>query len=1066
MKCFYLLSFLLFLSLSSTAQLAGYVFDDAHKPIAGATVSLVRTGHTSQTDTRGFFNFEHTALPDSLQISYLGYRSQRTLQVVPNTRLRITLLKDEQAIEVIDIVNTGFYQIPKERATGAFTVVDNKLLNRAVGGNILQRLEAVSSGVQFVNAGGTNAADIRVRGLATIVSDATPLIVLDNFPYEGDINSINPSDIETITILKDAAASSIWGAQAGNGVIVITTKQGRYNQKGQLHINSNLTHGMKPDLLYNQNRLPSATVMEIEKEKYEKGTYYLDYTDQRPFPEYVEMLIARDNGLLSEADFLKQEELMKATEVREEAMKYLYQSAQYQQYALNARGGGNRHTYFLSGGYDRNRADIIGNSSNRINLNLQNTFKPTDKLELMTALWYSEQQAKNNGLALSDLASWETHVGLSPYLRLKDVEGNNLPIISKYRQTYVDQAVDDGLLDWSYTPLEDRSLLNRRSKSDELRANAALRYTFWKYFNLYATYQYVKGNTGVTEVIDKDSFYLRDMVNNFTLDDGTQMIPYGGMLKELNRSKSISHSGRMQLNYAQNFLNNHEVSTLLGAEIRNKISDRSPDNWLYNYDEDLRLGTRNLDFKNSYPFRPYGYNLSLPRASDYTNRFVDRYLSYFGNAAYHFKERYGLSGSMRWDGSNLFGVKTNQKGTPLWSIGGSWELSREPWYKLSMLEYLRMRITYGSAGNVNKDISSLPTIAYRTHATTGERTAEVRTPGNPFLKWERVATINVGLDYRLFSGRLSGSIDYFRKNAADLIGVDVLPAYTGVEPVRYSRSTSFRNYADLKTAGLDIVLNTANIRGNFSWNSVLLLNRSTNRVTNYKGTEELDFYSYLGEYPVPLKGYSRDMLFALPWHGLDPETGYVRMLIDGEPTTNYKQYYDHLEFSDLHYKGSRVPTLFGSLRNDFLWKGFNISFLLSWKTNYVYREKSMISVFIRTPPYYHMDYLKRWQQPGDEKSTYVAAVDPKGGASAHTVYQYAEMLVEKGDHIRLQDITFSYDMPKSMTSKIGLNSLRLYAQARHLGLLWKATSKITDPDYIGAEYVQPKQFSLGMQLNF
>src|SRR5690606_37904197 len=165
-----------------------------------------------------------------------------------------------------------------------------------VGGDILQRLDGVAAGVQFVTPNGSEASDIRIRGLATIQSDASPLIVVDNFPYEGDITSINPNDIDNITILKDAAAASIWGARAGNGVIVITTKQGRYGQKSQISATSNVTVGQKPNLLYSRNRLPSEVVMGIEKEKYESGGYYVENTQQVPFPEYVEMLIARDNG--------------------------------------------------------------------------------------------------------------------------------------------------------------------------------------------------------------------------------------------------------------------------------------------------------------------------------------------------------------------------------------------------------------------------------------------------------------------------------------------------------------------------------------------------------------------------------------------------------------------------------------------------------------------------------------------------------------------------------------------------------------------------------------------------
>ncbi|SPZ88258.1 Outer membrane receptor for ferrienterochelin and colicins [Sphingobacterium multivorum] len=211
--------------LTVEAQVSGHVRDENSAPLHGATLALKGSGISAKTDKNGFFSFGKMELPDSLTISFMGYNTQRIAVTSANGNISIVLQKSSHTIEEVQVVNTGFYSIPKERATGSFTVVDNKLLNRSVGGNILQRLDGVTPGVQFITPNGTKASDIRVRGLATIQSDASPLIVVDNFPYDGDISSINPNDIDNITILKDGATASIWGARAGNGVIVITTKK-------------------------------------------------------------------------------------------------------------------------------------------------------------------------------------------------------------------------------------------------------------------------------------------------------------------------------------------------------------------------------------------------------------------------------------------------------------------------------------------------------------------------------------------------------------------------------------------------------------------------------------------------------------------------------------------------------------------------------------------------------------------------------------------------------------------------------------------------------------------------
>ncbi|MGJ1366767.1 SusC/RagA family TonB-linked outer membrane protein [Sphingobacterium spiritivorum] len=1056
--------FLLFI-LHAGAQISGYVRNENSEALHGATLTLQRSDVSAKTDQNGHFSFGNVVPPDSLSISFMGYSTKKIAVTSLKDKLEIILEKDSRTIEEVQVVNTGFYQIPKERATGSFTTVDNKLLNRSVGGSILQRLDGVASGVQFVTANGTKASDIRVRGLATIQSDASPLIVVDNFPYDGDISSINPNDIDNITILKDGAAASIWGARAGNGVIVITTKKGQYGQKGQFSVNSNITISQKPDLMYSRNRLPSETVMAIEKEKYEKGGYYLENAQQTPFPGYVEMLIALDKGTLSREEFERQEAILKGTEVREEAMKYLYQPALYQQYAIQARGGGDSFTYFASGGYDKNRSSAIGSANDRINLNLQNTFRPFPELELSAALWYSRQNHQDNQITLNDLSANATHVGLSPYTRLTDENGNPAAIIKDYRQPYVDQAEANGLLDWQYRPLGERGLMDRRGGSDELRADLGLRYDFLSHFNIGVTYQYIKGSSSGTAQYDKDSYYARNIVNRFTQADGTRIIPYGGVFRALSPAFSASHSGRAQLNYSQKFSEEHEITALAGAEIREMVQTTDPGYTLYNYDPELMMGDNNYSYTENYRTLPSGRSrlLAPPSAKQ---RLIDRYLSYFGNASYTYKSRYVLSGSLRWDGSNLFGVKTNQKGTPLWSVGGSWELTKEPWFKFPAMDYLRLRTTYGIAGNVNKNVSSLPTIEY---SATGENTglpqAIVRSIGNPSLRWEQVKTFNLGLDTRLLDNRISLSADYYIKNANDLIGASVLPPSTGIYPESFAENSNLVNYADLKTKGMDIQLSSRNILGAFNWNSTLLFNIVHNEVTRYSADNNIGLYNYLLSLSFPVAGKSKDVLFALPRYSLDPADGTVLMFVDGQRTRNGVDYFNSLSPRDLIAAGVTVPTVYGSLRNEIRWKNMSLSFLISWKMGHVFRR----STTVPEGEYrlqYHMDYLNRWQNPGDERWTDIPATSGNPSDNLYAMFEQYENFVTSGSHLRLQDLSFSYDLPASILPKSVFRHVQLYGYARNLGIIWKANRYGLDPDFPGADYVAPKSFAFGLRLDF
>lgn len=1052
-----------FSSLGLQAQIEGYIFGENGKPVQGAQVSLHHNQEVTQTDEKGYFYFQNANRPDSIVVRSVGYLPQSVWQT--QLSAQIILKSVDFEIQEVEVVNTGFYKIPKERATGSFTVIDNALLNRSIGGDLLQRLDGVTSAVQFVTPNGTEPSDIRVRGLSTIQSNATPLIVVDNFPYDGDISSINPDDIEDVTILKDAAAASIWGARAGNGVIVITTKAGKYNQKGELTLKSEVTIGQKPDLMYSRSFLPAEIVMEIEKEKYLHGSYYVPHTQHVAFPEYVEMLIGLDNGTISPEEFSDKEAILKNTDIRREAMKHLYRSSLVQQYALQARGGGEIYTYFMSGGYNRNAENTIGNNHQRINLNLHNTFKPLEDLELTAGLWYSQQKSVNNGLTLEDLRGHQTHIRLSPYARLADDGGQPLSIIKDYRIPYIESEQENGLLDWHYRPLEDRNLVDRNGKSEELRLNTGVQYKFFGHLTLLGNYQYVTGNNKLEVEYDKNSYYVRDMVNRFTLPDGRRIIPHNGILMSSRPGSSATHSGRLQMNFERDFVEGHRLSALVGSEIRSSVQNIMPGYTLYNYDAELKTGTNVFDYTMAYQTRPNSYNL-IPSGSYDRSRLTDRYLSYFTNMSYTYK-RYILSGSARWDGSNLFGVKANQKGTPLWSIGGSWEVSKEDWFEFSSIDYLRARVTYGSAGNVNKLVSAYPTIRhYSADPFTGVNYADIRTVGNPSLKWEKVSTINTALDFRIMKGRVSGTIDYFIKTGKDLIGAYVLPPNTGVITGGTATNSNLINYANIRTRGVDLQINSQNVTGVFGWNTIVLFNLIRNKVTKYTTNENTVLDDYISG-RVPVYGVSRDMLFTLPWYGLDGEEGYPIVYVDGEESRDYNAFYASLTLEDLVPSGVKVPPVYGSMRNIFSYKDLSVDVMLGWKLGYVFRRSSITPTGVYTADY-HMDYLDRWQQPGDELRTNVPSKQPVGETiqNSNTIYSSSAAMATKGDHIRLQDLSIRYQLPKSILAATRLSHVSINAYARNLGVIWKSYDGELDPDYYDAQYVAPKTFALGININF
>ena len=1036
----------------------GKIVDENGQPLAGATVRIKGTERVTRTGDNGAFTLSNVDEDAVLEISYLGYKMRET-KVAKDLGSVSMEISSGELTEVNVTYNTGYQEISKERATGSFTQVSNDLINRSVSPNILDRLEDLTSGLQFDrrNLSEENSTgkqpEIRIRGLSTIAGEAAPLIIVDNFPYRGDISSINPNDIESITILKDAAAASIWGARAGNGVIVINTKQGHFNQQTQVSLNSNINLTSKPDLFYDKNFLPAATTMAIQQEMFSRSAYTED--DKAYVPAYVELLIKHRDNKISPEDFLSQKSSMEQADLRNEASKYLYQIGITQQYALNVNGGVSKYRYYFSAGYDNNKGNVTGKSNDRLNLGFQNTFKLGQSLEISGSMWFTLQNAANNSITYSSIGNGVRE----PYTLLADESGNSLPAgYFGRRQKYTEQAIANGLLDWQYRPLDELKLADNTSGSNEVRANFGFKYNFLKHLNFNTTYQYLRGSTEAQSFYDSGSYYVRSQVNRFTQANGQLIIPNGGILEGQPSAKYQGHSGRLQLNYNQ-VVGKHQLNALAGTEIAQRINQQSPGFRIYNYSKELTGGTQTFDYTKSYPVRPSGSALipAPPIASNINN---DRNLSYFSNAAYSYNSRYTASASARWDGSNLLGVKTNQRGTLLWSTGIAWEISKENFYTYNLIRYLKLRATYGSGGLIDKSQSQYPTISLTTDAKTGLPMANLSHPGNPSLQWEQVNTLNLGLDWASKNNRFSGSLEGYNKAAKNLLGSILIDPTTG------AGANYKRNYANLTTKGFDLQLNSVNINSPIKWESNLLISYTTNKITNYS-TPSLKFvYDYFnGLSTPPVAGRSADAFYALPWNGLDHQTGLPVIYIDGKTVTDYEAYIVNYKPENLILAGVDVPPVFGSIRNTFSWRGLQLSALISFKTGYIFRRNSMEpgAEYDNSTPLVHVDYFERWKQPGDELHTNVPARINAFNSYIGTSYSQSMALITSGDHIRLQDINLAYNVPAKILSALNIKQVRFYINARNLGIISRKNKNGIDPDYPSSTFPAPKTIAFGLQ---
>lgn len=1048
------------------AQIIGYVYDNETKEsIPGANVALLIDGSSTVTDERGAFRLQAFLLPDTLVVRHVGYMTEFAALDKSNTQLTFYLERESHEIEEV-VVNTGYQSIPKERATGSFTHIDNDLFNRSVSTDLISRLEGITNGLGYelptTRGAPSSTPDLRIRGLSTIHGETLPLIVVDNFPYEGDINNINPNDVKSITVLKDAAAASIWGARAGNGVIVITTKGGA-KQKTRININSYVSFVDKPDLYYDQRFLPPAELVELERFLFNRGMY--TQNDWTAFTPATEVLFALDDGLIDRGEANRMLEMLSSYDIRDEALKYLYRRGVNQQYSVSIDGGQANHQYYISGGFDNNSSNIVGNDYERITLNARNDIQPVDGLGISTTINFSKGRHWNNGIGLLELAPAGMTDNPYTYARLADEEGNPLSIVKDNRYTYTSRALEMGFLDWEYRPLDELRTNDNTSESQEIRINTAIRYRLLSSLQVEGRYQYQNVLNSSRTHYPEESYYARNLINRFTQVDGYRPIPLGGIL---NRSSNIfrSHYGRLQLNYNKNWEGQHDLDGLAGFELRHEQRVGGGTSRLYGYDDETLTYVNNIDFRSSFPINPRSTGrISYGNAPG--DQLVDRFVSYYGNVAYSFQRLYTLSGSVRWDASNIFGVRFNQQGVPLWSIGAAWDVGNERFVHGDWLNNAKLRITYGANGNAVRSISALPVVRYGSiNSITQIPYASLEGVGNPDLSWEKVKTINLGLDIGLFGSRLAGTIEWYKKRSSNLIGEDLLDPTTGIflSVLNYNLDNR-RNYADLETRGVDFELNTVNLSGRLQWQTTLLFCHVRNRVTRYHAPQNppvTDFLQSLFTSHV-VEGNPLDQLYAIPWHGLDA-TGSPQVMVNGELGTDYNTYFNNLTYDDLIRIGVYNPPYFGSIRNTISLKGLSLSFNVIWKGGHKFRRSSVsYSTLYGTNRYAHTDYLNRWKQPGDESGTVVPSAPETSNLRRDHAYIYSEALFERADNIRLQDISLSYNLPEKYLTNTGFSQITFFAYARNLGVLWKATGSEIDPD-ARALYPLPVQPSLGIRI--
>ncbi len=1028
---------------------SGVITDDNDNPLIGASVLLKGGSTRAVADDNGHFALGEIKTGSALIVSNIGYKTKE-IYVKPTGTITIKLEKLVQEMKAVEVVSNGYQFFQQGKTTGSVDVVNNALFNRTMSSDVLSRLEGTVAGLVFNRyLGKNNPNDISIRGVSTIGTtngeDAQPLIILDNFPYDGNMDNINPNDIENVTILKDAASSSIWGARAGNGVIVITTKRGKFNQAPKLSMNANLMIGRKPDLFY-QPSFTSAAFIEVERFLFDKGFYnsQLNNTASRPvISPVVELLAAARSEDISVDEANARIKEFELQDVRKDYEKYLYRPSVQQQYAVNVTGGNARLNYYFSAGYDKNRTNLVGDEVERMSFRSFTNAKVTKNLDVEVGLTFTETDTRNNSLGEITVSS-SPFKYIPPYMRLADGDGKPLAIDKDFRTSFKDTVGIGKILDWKYKPIDEVRYGDNTSKLNDFVLFLGTRYKFSSYLSLDLKYQLEKALTKNRNIHSVESYFTRNLINLFTPTDGTtsqSIVPYGDIM-DYSDSKLYSNNFRAQLNYTRSFFDKHTVDFIAGGEVKQREGDVNSGRF-FGYDPDgpVRFVVPSVNQAPSY-YSLQGSNYNLPRPFAKESRLY-RFMSAYSNLTYNYDQRYILSGSLRRDASNVFGVTTNRKWNPLWSAGAGWIISNEKFYDVNWLSFLKLRLAHGYSGNSNVNVAAVLTLIQAPDNLFSNLPSQtIDNVPNPELRWEKVKTTNLGIDFSLKDNRLSGTIDVYRKNSEDLITYAPVDITSGFKTVT-------RNNAALGGHGVDLTLNTINLAGVLEWRTSLLFSYNRTKFAEFKkGIKSAS--SYIGAGSInPIDGQLLYGIVSYKWAGLDPATGDPMGYVGMDKSSDYVRISANTDLGGLVFHGSARPEISGSIRNTFTYKKFSLSFNITYELKYFFRNPyalSYITLYSNWQNNGYDDYMNRWKQPGDEKVTNVPSMIYPANSRRESFYSSSAVNVQPGDHVRLKDIVLDYPL-KNIARKKGDLHFSLKGYANNIGIIWKKTSLKIDPSY-------------------
>lgn len=1019
-------------------KIGGIVLDETGEPVPGATVREIPKLKTSSiaaviTDFQGHFTLNVANDTESIEVNFIGYKPSKVNLVSGKEHYRIVLEPNSELLD--EVVVTGYQTISKERATGSFAKVDKAQLET-------QRITSVSDMLEGHIAGYT---DGKIRGITSMKGVTTPLYVVDGFPIErttvtyagggfsDQVPDINVDDIESITVLKDAAATSIYGARAANGVIVITTKKA---SKGKVSASASATFSITP---YDRVKTYTADSRQLIAEARDWMGQNPNFTGANA-QTYAENMLKNSSDLAPHQRAIYQRYAGQISESQlnsmldnwskqgyrwyDEADKIDKRDATSQRYNVSLSAGSDINSFVGTIAFNRDNYNSKNSYREDLNISLRNTINATKWLsvDLGASVIYTNSQTAGFDAAAPGFT-------VTPYMSFYNEDGST--IVSKQEDRLNNSRLNAinnyGLYNENIDPMDELGRNNTINSDLITRLYARLNFRITDWLRFSSQFQYEFGNIEEKLIQEKESYYVRNRVNNFASQNNGIVkynLPYGDMYSH-GTNKQRAYNFRNQIDFNKTFAGVHDVTAIAGMEMRHTKNNYEFQK-LYGYDDQLNTWvtvdqTAIQSFSGAIFSRPW-----ISAITDFASfrELTNRFISFYGNAAYTYDDKYTVNGSIRTDRTNLFGTAGKYQGKPIWSTGASWRIDKESFMTdLRFINLLKLRASYGIGGNIAKDTWPYMVAYYGTNTKPGigGTQGSISSRPNPNLRWEKTTTINVGVDFALFSNRLNGSIDVYRKK-----GTDLLASSNGIPVEGQGYSTTTINNGEMTNKGIELNISGTLFQDrDWTWTMQGVFSYNKSKVDYVNVEAPVGFLQIDQPQAFPRVGDPFNSIYGYKYAGLD-ENGIPGVYYangDIEKNNTYG-----MSLDDIVYLGNNVPTYSGSLSTNLRWRDFTFSALALFEGGHQLKV-----------PYYTYD--DRWHQAGDEAHTdiprYVASENPDLYSNID-LFTKSSAAVKDADNLKIRNISITYNLPRQFCSKFYAQGLRLTAGIENVATFAKS----------------------------